>query len=128
MSESPVPPAAEPILSPQPPRQLPLPGVQQPAMSLQGRFVAAAQYTSVHLQLCSQLYPGRSILQLSQDERRILINETDYLLLQSRWRIESQWFAEHFATPQSGVEMAAPGTILGERPGASPQPNPGGYL
>ena len=128
MSDQPATPGASPS-GPPTPGQLQLPGVPQPAMLLQGRFVAAAQYASVHLQLCSHLFPGRTILQLSPDERRILLNETDNLLLQGRWRIESRYFAEHFATPQVGVEVAPAGTILGERPGAAPTAKvPGQYL
>jgi len=99
------------------PQQLPLPGVPQPAMLLQGRFVAAAQYVSTLLQVCSHLFPDRPFFQLSPEQRRILANETNYLLLQARWTIESKWYAEHFAQQQPGVEMAPPGTILGERPG-----------
>jgi hypothetical protein len=102
----------------QPAQQLPLPGIPQPGMLLQGRFVAAAQYASLELSLCTHLFPNRPLFQLSQDERRMLLNETDILLLQARWRIESRWFAEHFAQPQTGVEMAPAGTILGEKPGA----------
>jgi hypothetical protein len=63
-------------------------------MLLQGRFVAAAQHASFQLQVCTNLYPGRTILQLSSEERRILANETDYLLLQARVVARLVWKSE----------------------------------
>jgi hypothetical protein len=110
--------------------QLPLPGVPPGPPIVQGRFVAAAQYASLTLQVCEHLFPDLKIFGLSQDQRRILADETDNLLLQARWRIETKVFADKFAWNQSGVEMAPPGTVLGSpvpktQPAATP---PGQYL
>ena len=113
----------------QPGCQLSLPGVPPPSHA-QGRFVAAAQYASLTLQVCEHLFPGKKLYDLSPDQRRMLINETEILLLQARWRVECHAFAEHFAIPQAGVEMAPPGTVLGEPPPAlrAEVKSPGQYL
>jgi hypothetical protein len=89
----------------------------------QARFLASAAYASLELQMVGQLFAGKTYFELSPDQRRILSNETDNLLLRSRWRIESRTFAEHFAIVQFGVEVAPPETVLGEAP--RPQPQPG---
>jgi len=113
-------------------QQLGLPGVPQAPPIVQGRFVAAAQYASLTLQVCEHLFPDQKLFGLSQDQRRILADETDNLLLQARWRIETRVFADKFAWTQHGAEMAPPGTVLGspvpighQQPAAAP---PGQYL
>jgi hypothetical protein len=122
-------PSAPPLTPPTQPQQLPLPGVPQPAMLLQGRFVAAAQYASVLLQMLPQLFAGQTWLALTDDQRRVLFEETSNVLLRSKWVIESKAFADKFALQPQGVEMAPPGTVLGD-----PAPVPkgptqtGGYL
>jgi hypothetical protein len=114
-------PAIPPPISPPAaaPQQLPLPGVPQPAMLLQGRFVAAAQYASVLLQMLPQIFPGQPWLALTDDQRRVLFDETSNVLTRSKWVIESKAFADKFALQPQGVEMAPPGTVLGD-----PVPNP----
>ena len=81
---------------------------------LQSRLMHAAVFASLQLDVTEHLFPGQKIFSLSQDQRRIVANETQGLLLQSRWAVESKGFAELFAAPPTGMEMAPAGTILGE--------------
>lgn len=85
-----------------------------PAPMLQARFMHAAIYASLMLDVSEHLFPDRKFFALSADQRRIVDNETANLLVQARWRVESKGFADLFAVPQLGVEVAPPGTVLGE--------------
>ena len=79
----------------------------------------------------SQLFPTQPFFDLPPDKRRIVDIETGNLLLQSRWKCDSQPFAEFFSQPQAGGQDAPAGTVLGEKqPQAplAPQAQPGGHL
>ena len=96
---------------------------------LQTNLVHAAAYSSLFLQMIEHLFPGRKVPALSEDERRIVQNETDNLLTRSKWRIESTVFANTFGIPQIPPGNVVPaGTVLGE-PLALPQAGkmPGQY-
>jgi hypothetical protein len=80
----------------------------------QPRFMHAASFASLMLQVSEHLFPQQKLFELSQDQRRIVLNETQNLLVQARWAVESKGFAEQFATPLVGAEMAPAGTILGD--------------
>jgi hypothetical protein len=105
-----------------------LPGVP-PASASQDRFLAAAAYSALLLQISQQLFQ-KPFFGLGQDERRIVDNETSNLLLQSRWKIESRGFADFFATLQVGGDPAPRGTVLGDPPAQQAQTpgHPGQYL
>ena len=90
-----------------------------------GSFVHAAHYASLLIQVCEHLFPGSKIFALSQDQRRIVNNETRILLLQAGWVVDSKEFAEQFSIAQSGGQEAAPETLLGQIAGPSQPPNPG---
>jgi hypothetical protein len=81
---------------------------------LQPRFVHAASFASLMLQVSEHLFPDHKFFALSQDQRRIVQNETQNLLVQARWAVESKGFAELFAMPQVGAEMAPADTVLGD--------------
>lgn len=83
---------------------------------LQTRFSHAVEYASVLLQMVGHVYPGKGFTELSPDQRRIVANEAEQLLVQARWRVESAQFAEWFATPQTPPQSAPAGTVLGEKP------------
>jgi len=82
---------------------------------LQTNLVHAAAYSSLFLQMLEHLFPGRKVLALTEDERRIAQNETDNLLTRSRWRLESMVFLSSFGTPFPGPadQMIPAGTVLG---------------
>lgn len=81
---------------------------------LQTNLVHAAAYSSLFLQMIEHLFPGHKVPALSEDERRIVQNETDNLLTRSRWRIESIGFANTFGIQQQPQTNVAPAdTILG---------------
>src|SRR5437867_1392984 len=93
---------------------------------LQTTFVHAAAYSSLFLRVLEHLFPGRTIQAISEDERRIAQNETDNLLVRSKWRLESLLFANTFGIPQLPPENVAPaGTVLG-MPVAAQAPPSGG--
>ncbi len=95
----------------------------------QGSFVHAASYASLLLQVTEHLFPGQKIFSLSEDQRRILDNETTNLLVRARWKADSRAFAEQFATPLANVEMVPAGTVLGaEVPKPKEPERPGGYV
>lgn len=94
------------------------------SLNLSGSFVHAAQYASLTLQVAGQLFPDQKFFGLSQDQRRIVDNETRALLVQARWVVDSKAFADHFAIPQVGVETAPSGTVLGDKP---PTPDISGH-
>ena len=80
--------------------------------------------------MIDHLFPGQKVPGLSEDERRIVQNETDNLLVRSRWRIESMGFVNTFGLPQLPRENVAPADIvLGAPPaeGAAARP-PGQYV
>ena len=95
---------------------------------VQSRFVHAVSFASLMLQVSEHVFPDQKLFSLSADQRRIVDNETRYLLLQARWATESKAFAEYFGTPLTTVEMVPEGTVLGEKP---PEPKaterPGQY-
>jgi hypothetical protein len=68
------------------------------------------------LQVSEHLFPDQKLFALSPDQRRIVQNETQNLLVQARWAVESKGFAELFSMPQAGVEMAPAETVLGDPP------------
>ena len=92
------------------------------ALNLSGRFVHAAQYAALMLQVTDHLFPGQKFFALSLDQRRILDSETRALLTQARWVVDSKAFAETFATLQTGGELAPAGTVLGDPPPAPERP------
>ena len=84
-----------------------------------GSFVHATLYSQLVLQVSQHLFPAQPFFDLSPDKRRIVDQEAGNLLLQSRWKVDSQGFAEFFAQPmppQAGQTEAPAGTVLGERP------------
>jgi hypothetical protein len=83
---------------------------------LQPRFLHAASFASLMLQVSEHLFPDQKLFALSPDQRRIVASETQNLLVQARWVVESRGFAELFATPQAGVDMAPDDTSLGDTP------------
>jgi hypothetical protein len=93
-----------------------------------GSFLHATLYSSLLLQVSHELFPAQPFFDLSPDKRRIVDTETGNLLLQAKWKVDSQGFAEFFAQqmpPQAGGNEAPAGTILGEKP---PEPKrPGQY-
>ena len=81
-----------------------------------GSFVHAALYSQLVLQVSQQLFPQQPFFDLSPDKRRIVDQEAGNLLLQARWKVDSQGFAAFFAQPappQAGGAEAPPGTVLG---------------
>jgi hypothetical protein len=97
---------------------------------LQTNLVHAAAYSSLFLQMLEHIFPGRKVPALSEDERRIVMNETDNLLTRSRWRLETTVFANTFGIVQIPPENVVPaGTVLGV-PLAPPQAGkaPGQYV
>jgi hypothetical protein len=81
---------------------------------LQPHLIHAAAYSSLFLQMLGHLFPEQKVSALSEDERRIVQNETDILLMRSRWRLESVVFANTFGIPQQPRENVAPAdTVLG---------------
>lgn len=98
---------------------------------LQTRFVHAAHYASLTLQTCEHLFPGRTVLQISPSERRLLDWSLANLLAESRWRVESIAFADAFAMQPGDVMPAPPGTELGAPLAPRPDEKParqGQYL
>jgi hypothetical protein len=97
---------------------------------LQTTFIHASAYSSLFLQVLEHLFPDRKLPALSEDERRIVQNETDNLLVRSRWRIESYVFVNQFEIPQQPATSVAPAdTVLGAPP-APPEATkpPGQYV
>ena len=94
---------------------------------VQSRFIHAVSFASLMLQVCDHLFPGQKLFALSADQRRIVDNETRALLLQARWIVESKGFAESFAIPQVGGELAPAGTVLGEKPSEAKAPERSGH-
>lgn len=94
---------------------------------LQSNLVHAALYASLTLQVSQQLFPASTFFALSEDQRRIVNNETQTLLLRSRWNVESTSFADTFAIPQATVPTAPEGTVLG-RPAPSTGSGGGHYV
>jgi len=93
---------------------------------LQTNLVHAAAYAGLFLQMLEHLFPGRKVPALSEDERRIIQNETDNLLTRSRWRLESNVFAGTFGIQQQPADVVVPaGTVLGA-PLTPPTGNPPG--
>jgi hypothetical protein len=81
---------------------------------LQTTFVQAAAYSALFLDVLEHVFPDRKLLEISDDERRIVQNETDNLLVRSRWRIESYVFVNQFALQQQPPTNIAPAdTVLG---------------
>ena len=81
-----------------------------------GSFVHAALYSQLLLQVSQSLFPQQQFFDLSQDKRRIVDQEAGNLLLQSRWKLDSQIFAAFFgqpSPPQAGGPEAPQGTVLG---------------
>jgi hypothetical protein len=72
--------------------------------------------------MVDHVFPGQKFSALSQDQRLIVANEAEQLLVQARWRVESAQFAEWFATPQTPDLSAPVGTVLGEKPAAVKPP------
>ena len=93
-----------------------------------GSFVHAAHYASLWLQVTEHLFPGQKLFALSQDQRRIVNNETRILLLQARWEVDSRGFAEHFGIAQAGGIEAPSDITLGApvAPVPSSGPSPAG--
>lgn len=95
-----------------------------PAPILQARFIHAASFAGLMLQVGEHLFPDTKFFALSPDQRRIVTNETQNLLVQARWAIENKAFAQLFSTPQVGAEMAPADTVWGD-----PLPGtPGGHF
>ena len=97
---------------------------------LQTTFIQSAFYSSLFLQVLDHVFPDRKLLALSEDERRIVQNETDNLLVRSKWRVESYVFVNQFAMQQQPATNIAPAdTVLGAPP-APPEPTkpPGQYV
>jgi hypothetical protein len=98
-------------------------------------FVHAALHAFLQVQLCEHLFPQKRPFELSQDQRRILVQETNNVLLQAKWQVNSTGFAAHFAGLLTDLPEAPPETILGEKlspsenpPPASPPKSRGDYL
>jgi hypothetical protein len=90
-----------------------------------GSFVHAALYSQLVLQVSQHLFPQQPFFDLTPDKRRIVDQETGNLLLQARWKVDSQGFAEFFGQqppPQAGGPEAPSGTILGTKPPESRPP------
>ncbi len=89
-----------------------------------GSLLHAAQFASLMLQTCEHLFPGQKLFQLSEDQRRVLANETRVLLLRARWIVDSKEFAEQLASPLAALPEAPAGTVLGRPLPASATPKP----
>jgi len=90
-----------------------------------GSFVHAALYSQLVLQVSQHLFPQQPFFDLSQDKRRLVDQEAGNLLLQSRWKLDSQVFATFFAQPappQAAGPEALPGTVLGSPPAEAKTP------
>lgn len=81
---------------------------------VQARLLHAASFASLMIQVSEHLFPQQKLFELSADHRRIVTTETQNLLLQARWIVESKGFAEQFAVAQLGGEMAPGDTVLGD--------------
>lgn len=95
---------------------------------LQSKLVHAYCFASLTIQVSEHLFPGEKLFALSADQRRIVDTETQNLMLQARWKVESKGFADLFAVPQVGVEKTPAGTVLGDPvvPSDAPPATPGG--
>lgn len=93
---------------------------------LQPRLLHAAAFASLMLDVSQHLFRDRTLFDLTPDQRRIVATETQNLLTQARWTVESKAFADLFAVPCTG-ESAPPGTVLGE-PLPHAQTGPGGHF
>jgi hypothetical protein len=82
------------------------------------------------LRVTEHLFPDVKFFSLSVDQRRMVINETQNLLVQARWTVESKTFADLFSVAPIGVEMAPLGMVLGEPPPDAKhgKQNEGSYL
>ena len=93
-----------------------------------GSFLHATLYSLLLRQVSREQFPAQPFFDLSPDKRRLVDQEAGKLLLQAKWKVDSQGFAEFFSQPmppQAGGNEAPAGTILGERP---PEPKrPGQY-
>jgi hypothetical protein len=90
-----------------------------------GSFLHATLYSSLLLQVSRELFPTQPFFDLSPDKRRIVDTETGNLLLQAKWKVDSQGFAEFFSQqmpPQAGGAEAPAGTVLGEKPPEGKRP------
>lgn len=90
-----------------------------------GSFLHATLYSSLLLQVSRELFPAQPFFDLSPDKRRIVDTETGNLLLQAKWKVDSQGFADFFAQPmppQTGGQEAPTGTVLGEKPPEGKRP------
>ena len=94
---------------------------------LQTTFVHAAYYASVCLQMTQDVFPGKRWIELSEDQRRIVQNETDNLLTRSKWRLESKTFSGSFGIPTAPEIAVSAGTVLGLPPSQEDQKAPGQY-
>ena len=56
---------------------------------LQTHLIHAVYYSSLCLQMIQDVFPGKRWIELSEDQRRMVQNETDNLLTRSRWRLTS---------------------------------------
>jgi hypothetical protein len=84
---------------------------------LQTNLVHAAAYSSLYIQVLEHMFPERKLPALSDDERRIVANETDNLLTRSKWRLETFVFANTFGIQQQPREGVIPAdTVLGVMP------------
>jgi hypothetical protein len=94
-----------------------------------GSFVHAALYAQLMIQVSEHLFPDQKLLSLSPDQRRMLQSETNNLLLQARWQVDSKGFADLFAIAQAGAPPDAdPKTVLGRPAPASNSSSSGHYV
>ncbi len=85
---------------------------------LQPMVIIAELYASLFLKVLENLFPERQLQNLSDDERRIIQNETDLLLARSRWRLQSDVFRPVLTMP-SPTEPKIPNETVPGSPTSS---------
>ncbi len=96
---------------------------------LQATIIIAELYASLFLKVLENLFPERKLQNLSDDERRIIQNETDLLLARSRWRLHSGAFRPVFEMPSPTEPKTPDGTVPGPVPNSGEHVKPPGlYL
>ncbi|MFN3477498.1 MAG: hypothetical protein ACK4Z6_08130 [Candidatus Methylomirabilales bacterium] len=72
------------------------------------RLIASALNGCLTILLAKELFPEKRFYQLSEDEKRILLNEVRNLTLFSRWQFLSEPARDYFETQPPGIAPPRP--------------------
>lgn len=72
------------------------------------RLIAATLNGCLTILLGKELFPDKRFYQLSEDEKRILLNEVRNITLFSRWQFLSEPAHEYFETQPPGLAAPRP--------------------